>query len=196
MLMFRLFMRHAGKLCHMWKWTSNGILYDKGSHVILGWNDDIVDVMVIAQTNQVMHVHVNMKAENKALFYSLVYVDKYYIDHRALWMNLNMHSLLMKGNPWVLLGDFNVSLNLEDHCCGRYEPYIAMREFKDCVAYIKGYPYHISDHSPCVLLIPTVSKPKPKPFKFFNFLVQKEGFKNVFDRVGINMFMVFYVSCG
>ncbi|PWA66459.1 RNA-directed DNA polymerase, eukaryota, Reverse transcriptase zinc-binding domain protein [Artemisia annua] len=104
------------KVCHRWKWTSNGILYDKGSHVILGWNDDIVDAMVIAQNNQVMHVHVNMKADNKALFCSLVYVDKYYIDHRALWMNLNMHSLLMKVKPWVLLVDFNVSLNPEDHC--------------------------------------------------------------------------------
>nr|GEU62933.1 RNA-directed DNA polymerase, eukaryota, reverse transcriptase zinc-binding domain protein [Tanacetum cinerariifolium] len=40
-------------------------------------------------------------------------------------------------------------------------------------------PYRISDHSPSVLKIPTVSKPKPKPFKFFNFLIHKEGFHNV-----------------
>ncbi|GJV62250.1 putative RNA-directed DNA polymerase, eukaryota, reverse transcriptase zinc-binding domain protein [Tanacetum coccineum] len=37
-------------------------------------------------------------------------------------------------------------------------------------------PYRISDHSPCVLRIPMVTKPKPKPFKFSNFLVYKEGF--------------------
>lgn len=36
------------KVCHRWKWTSNGSLYDKGSHIILGWNNDIVDIMVIA----------------------------------------------------------------------------------------------------------------------------------------------------
>ncbi|PWA51085.1 RNA-directed DNA polymerase, eukaryota, Reverse transcriptase zinc-binding domain protein [Artemisia annua] len=37
-------------------------------------------------------------------------------------------------------------------------------------------PYRISDHSPCVLRIPNVAKLKPKPFKFSNFLVHKEGF--------------------
>nr|GEU44196.1 zinc knuckle CX2CX4HX4C [Tanacetum cinerariifolium] len=44
-----------------WKWTSNGSLYSKGSQIIHGWNDDLVDVMIMAQTNQVMHVHVNTR---------------------------------------------------------------------------------------------------------------------------------------
>ena len=44
------------KVCRRWKWTSNGNLCNKGSRIILGWNDDIVDVMVMASTNQVMHV--------------------------------------------------------------------------------------------------------------------------------------------
>ncbi|GJS72426.1 hypothetical protein Tco_0705267 [Tanacetum coccineum] len=44
------------KVCNGWKWTSNGSLCSKGSQIILGWNDDLVDVMIMAQTNQVMHV--------------------------------------------------------------------------------------------------------------------------------------------
>nr|GEV14958.1 hypothetical protein [Tanacetum cinerariifolium] len=36
-------------------------------------------------------------------------------------------------------------------------------------------PYHILDHSPYVLRIPS-TKPKPKPIKFSNFLVYKEDF--------------------
>ncbi|GJU01186.1 sodium/hydrogen exchanger 6 [Tanacetum coccineum] len=128
----------------------------------------------------------------------------------------------MRNKPWVLLGDFNVALNLEDHSVGGYEPNAAMRDFKECVQAMevvdinsiglhftwnqkpKGsndilkkidrimgnlqfndefpgsfaifQPYRISDHSSCVLRIPTVNKPKPKPFKFSNFLVYKEGF--------------------
>ncbi|GJQ89660.1 polypyrimidine tract-binding protein homolog 2 isoform X1 [Tanacetum coccineum] len=39
------------KLCHKvfrkWKWTSNGVVCLKGSRIILGWNPDIVDVVVI-----------------------------------------------------------------------------------------------------------------------------------------------------
>ncbi|GJR65874.1 putative RNA-directed DNA polymerase, eukaryota, reverse transcriptase zinc-binding domain protein [Tanacetum coccineum] len=39
----------------------------------------------------------------------------------------------MWNRPWVLLGDINVALNLEDHSAGGYELNAAMREFKDCV---------------------------------------------------------------
>ncbi|GKF51162.1 hypothetical protein Tco_0147629, partial [Tanacetum coccineum] len=42
------------------------------SRIILGWNDDIVDVMIMAQTNQVMHVQVNTQADHKTLFCSFV----------------------------------------------------------------------------------------------------------------------------
>ncbi|GJY71629.1 RNA-directed DNA polymerase, eukaryota, reverse transcriptase zinc-binding domain protein [Tanacetum coccineum] len=133
----------------------------------------------------------------------------------------------MRNKPWVLLGDFNVALNLEDHSVGGYEPNAAMRDFKECVQAIevvdinsiglhltwnqkpKGsndilkkidrimgnlqfndefpgsfaifQPYRISDHSSCVLRIPTVNKPKPKPFKFSIFLVYKEGFCEIVD---------------
>ncbi|GKC59858.1 sodium/hydrogen exchanger 6, partial [Tanacetum coccineum] len=59
--------------------------------------------------------------------------DNYYIDRRVLWSNLVGHAGLMRNRPWVLLGDFNAALNLEDHSSGGYEPNIAMRDFKDCV---------------------------------------------------------------
>ncbi|GJT62555.1 sodium/hydrogen exchanger 6 [Tanacetum coccineum] len=115
--------------------------------------------------------------------------------------NLIGHARLMRNRPWVLLGDFNAALNLEDHSAGGYEPNATMYEFKECVQAIevaevnstslhftwnqkpKGsngilkkidriignlqfiddfpgsfaifQPYRISDHSPCVLRIPT-----------------------------------------
>ncbi|GKC14696.1 RNA-directed DNA polymerase, eukaryota, reverse transcriptase zinc-binding domain protein, partial [Tanacetum coccineum] len=215
------------KVCSRWKWTSNGSLCSKGSRIILGWNDDIVDVMIMSQTNQVMHVQVNTRADHKTLFCSFVYADNYYIDRRELWNNLVGHAGLMRNRPWVLLGDFNAALNLEDHSAGGYEPNAAMREFKECVQamevsdvnctglhftwnqkskgsngilkkidrimgnlqFSNDFPgfftifqrYRISDHSPCVLRIPKVTKPKPKPFKFSNFLVYKEGFREVVE---------------
>ncbi|GJY88640.1 sodium/hydrogen exchanger 6 [Tanacetum coccineum] len=116
-----------------WKWTSNGNLCPKGTRIILGWNDDIVDVMIMAQTNQVIHLQVNIQVGNKALFYSIIYADDYYVSRRVLWHNLVGHASLMHDKPWVLLGDFNAALYLEDHSCGDYQPDIAMREFKECV---------------------------------------------------------------
>ncbi|GJW85216.1 RNA-directed DNA polymerase, eukaryota, reverse transcriptase zinc-binding domain protein [Tanacetum coccineum] len=134
---------------------------------------------------------------------------------------------LMRNRPWVLLGDFNAALNIEDNSLGGYEPNVAMRDFNECVQAmevadvnstglhftwnqkLKGsngilkkinrimgnlkfnddflgsfsifQPYRISDHSPCVLRIPMVTKPKPKPLKFSNFLVYKEGFREIVD---------------
>ena len=112
------------KVCRRWKWTSNGNLCDKGSRIILGWNDDIVDVMVLAQTNQVMHVQINIREDSNTLFCSFVYADNYYVNRRALWSNLVGHAAFMRNRPWVLLGDFNAALNLEDHSCGGYTPNI------------------------------------------------------------------------
>ncbi|GJS23712.1 uncharacterized protein Tco_0452344, partial [Tanacetum coccineum] len=213
------------KVCTRWKWTSNGGLCTKGTRIILGWNDDNVDIMIMAQTNQVMHCQINTRGDNRTIFCSFIYADNYYVDRRALWNNLAAHGSFMQDKPWVLLGDFNAALNLEDHSCGGYEPNISMREFKECVQRIevmdvnatglhftwnqkpKGdhgtlkkidrimsnvpfidefpgsfaifQPYRISDHTPCVLRIPKVCKLKPKPFKFSNFLVHKERFRDV-----------------
>ncbi|GJX93279.1 sodium/hydrogen exchanger 6, partial [Tanacetum coccineum] len=76
---------------------------------------------------------VNTRVDNKTLFCSFVYADNYYIYHRTLWSNLVGHAGLMRNMPWVLLGDFNAALNLEDHFSGSYELNIAMRDFKDYV---------------------------------------------------------------
>ncbi|GJX43289.1 sodium/hydrogen exchanger 6, partial [Tanacetum coccineum] len=84
-----------------------------------------------------MHVQVNTWADHKTLFCSFVYADNYYINHRVLWSNLVGHAGLMRNRPWVLLGDFNAALNLEDHSAGGYEPNAAMREFKECVQAIE-----------------------------------------------------------
>ncbi|GKA28479.1 sodium/hydrogen exchanger 6, partial [Tanacetum coccineum] len=174
------------KVCSRWKLTSNRSLCSKGSRIILGWNDDLVDVMIMAQTNQVMHVQVNTRADHKTFFCSFVYADDYDIDRRMLWTNLVGHAVLMRNRPWVLLGDFNPMLNLEDHSAGGYEPNASIREFKECVqtmevADVNSTGLHftwnqkpkssngilkkidrIMDHSLCVLHIPTGLK---SPFR-------------------------------
>nr|GFB52987.1 hypothetical protein [Tanacetum cinerariifolium] len=215
------------KVCRRWKWTSNENLCDKGSRIILGWNDDIVDVMIMSQTNQVMQVQVNVHENNKTIFCSFVYIDNYYVDRQALWSNLIGYAGLMRSRPCILLSDFNVALNLEDHCCGGYEPNIVKRDFKEYVqskevmdvncaglhftwnqkpkgsdgilnkidrimgnlqfnddflgSFAIFESYQISDHSPCMLRIPKIAKLKPKPFKFSNFLVYKEGFREMVE---------------
>ncbi|GKB68694.1 zinc knuckle CX2CX4HX4C containing protein [Tanacetum coccineum] len=40
-------------------------------------------------------------------------------------------------------------------------------------------PFCVYDHAPSILCIPTVTKPKPRPFKFFNILTCNDRFKDV-----------------
>ncbi|GJR83334.1 sodium/hydrogen exchanger 6, partial [Tanacetum coccineum] len=56
-------------------------------------------------------VQVNIRADNKALFCSIIYADNYYVAQRALWNNFVGHaSLICVINQWVKLGVLCIAL--------------------------------------------------------------------------------------
>ncbi|PWA69042.1 RNA-directed DNA polymerase, eukaryota, Reverse transcriptase zinc-binding domain protein [Artemisia annua] len=116
-----------------WDWTSNGNFCSSGSRIILGWNVDVVDLNVVAMSDQVIQTFVRFKADKKELFCSFVYAHNKYTHRRPLWDNLGLHNQLVCNRPWCVLGDFNSALNLEDKIEGSSVIDIAMREFKECV---------------------------------------------------------------
>ncbi|GJZ58069.1 hypothetical protein Tco_0613563, partial [Tanacetum coccineum] len=65
------------KLCSLvfrhWDWSSNGAWCDKGTRIILGWNHNDVDVVVLNQDDQTIHTRVWLKADRKELFCLFVY---------------------------------------------------------------------------------------------------------------------------
>ncbi|GJT21350.1 reverse transcriptase domain, reverse transcriptase zinc-binding domain protein [Tanacetum coccineum] len=89
------------------------------------------DVIVIASTSQVLHTKIILKADQKVVFCSFIYAAKYYIERRQLWESLQMHNHCIHDNPWVLMGDFNASLNLEDTFCSSSAINISMHDFKE-----------------------------------------------------------------
>ncbi|XP_035838846.1 uncharacterized protein LOC118486474 [Helianthus annuus] len=56
-----------------------------------------------------------------------------YHDRRSLWKDLCNFNALAREKPWIVLGDFNVALNMEDCLSGPSNHSIGMREFYDCV---------------------------------------------------------------
>ncbi|GJR90953.1 sugar transport protein 13, partial [Tanacetum coccineum] len=98
--------------CH-WDWSSNGALCHKGTRIILGWNHNDVDVIVINQDDQTIYTRVLLKA------------------------GLNQHKLYVRDKPWCLMGDFNTALFLADSTASSSNMDISMRDFKDCVANIE-----------------------------------------------------------
>nr|GEW08479.1 hypothetical protein [Tanacetum cinerariifolium] len=80
-------------------------------------------------------------------------------EHRYLWSELKLHKNVVCGYPWILMGDFNVALNLEDYLSSSSCLNSAMNDFKACVnkievvdinstgAYGIFQPYRLSNHS-------------------------------------------------
>ncbi|GKG27509.1 RNA-directed DNA polymerase, eukaryota, reverse transcriptase zinc-binding domain protein, partial [Tanacetum coccineum] len=50
--------------------------------------------------------------------------------------------------------------------------------------YAQFLPYMLSDHTPAVLVMPRICNVKPKPFKFHNYLTNKDNFILVESQVG------------
>ncbi|XP_021979805.1 uncharacterized protein LOC110875921 [Helianthus annuus] len=116
-----------------WHWASNGDRCDKGTRIIVGWNPSIFDVMVLSVSDQVMHLQLNFKNEKKMVFCSIIYAANYYVTRRELWKHLTLHKVFVRDAPWIMLGDFNSALNLEDKSMGCSSISASMREFQTCV---------------------------------------------------------------
>nr|GEU60823.1 hypothetical protein [Tanacetum cinerariifolium] len=98
----------CSKVFCSWDWSSNAGLCDKGCRIIIGWNLD-------------------------TLFVTVIYVANLSVMRRKLWSQLGIHKQV-DGLPLVLMGDFKVSLNMEDYYSGSYTMSSKMVEFKDVVA--------------------------------------------------------------
>ncbi|GJR70349.1 RNA-directed DNA polymerase, eukaryota, reverse transcriptase zinc-binding domain protein [Tanacetum coccineum] len=115
-----------------WKWTSNEMACSKGSRIILGWNPDIVNVVIISFNDQVMHVCIVFKAKKKELFCLFIYAHNRYIQRRDLWNNLSIHKRYIRNRPWYILGDFNMSLSADESSAGSSYINTGMQDFKEC----------------------------------------------------------------
>ncbi|GKB94219.1 uncharacterized protein Tco_0980356 [Tanacetum coccineum] len=69
----------------------------------------------------------------RSIFHSQPGLNNDDIRRRILWRNLTIHKRVVGIHPWVIMGNFNASLSIEDSSTGSSRFTIAMREFKECV---------------------------------------------------------------
>ncbi|GKD24495.1 RNA-directed DNA polymerase, eukaryota, reverse transcriptase zinc-binding domain protein [Tanacetum coccineum] len=127
----------------------------KNKEIVVGWNADEVDVMVVQSYNQAMLCLVEIiQTKNLA-------------NHRA----------------WIFMGDFNVTLKLEEHSNRSSNMSIDMNEFRDDVNNVEFekahgifLPYLLSDHSPAIMTILKGIIKKKKSFTFANYVADKDDF--------------------
>lgn len=78
-----------------WNWNSNARKCVGGSRIIFGWDPQLVDLMLISDTDQVLHCQISTRTTHKSFFCSIVYAGNYYIHRRELWTDLNKHKLFV-----------------------------------------------------------------------------------------------------
>ncbi|GJT92153.1 RNA-directed DNA polymerase, eukaryota, reverse transcriptase zinc-binding domain protein [Tanacetum coccineum] len=61
-----------------------------------------------------MHFKVNFIHDHRKHFVSFVYAENTERERKPLWRNLTDHCVLVNGEPWAVLGDFNVTIKVEE----------------------------------------------------------------------------------
>ncbi|GJS12272.1 RNA-directed DNA polymerase, eukaryota, reverse transcriptase zinc-binding domain protein [Tanacetum coccineum] len=155
------------------EWQSNVKDCKRGCRIIIGWNSREVTVMVINTRK----------------------------DRKSLWKTLHTYSSIVNNNPWVLMEDWSVSLNVGDHSAGGSCKTADMTDFKECIENIEvedlnflgnssfmgtfqtAHAYflpHLSfDDCPAVLKILDILTMRKRAFKFANFVAEKKEFVDV-----------------
>ncbi|GJX54328.1 hypothetical protein Tco_0282697, partial [Tanacetum coccineum] len=174
---------------------------DKGTGVILGWNSNMVDVTIISQDDQTMHVCLWIKAEKKELF-SLNLEDK---SVGSSNIDISMREFkecvdeveVSEVQRSGLNFTWNQKPRGEDGILKKIDRIMANQDFTDVFigAHAIFQPYRISDHSPAVLKIPMCYKVIPMPFKFANILVHNERFKDLIKEGWSMHFSGFSMFC-
>ncbi|GKD70592.1 putative RNA-directed DNA polymerase, eukaryota, reverse transcriptase zinc-binding domain protein [Tanacetum coccineum] len=169
----------CSKVFRNWDWTSNAGLCNKGCRIILGWNKDVVDVIVMHQTDQAIHAKVIHQADQKIICCTFIYAGNDPRERRVLWADLKLHKRV------TMYGALKYSTGLHftwsqkprrrNGVLKKLDRIMGNLDFVDTYqgAYAIFQPYRISDHSPSVLKIPSLTCTNPRPFKFYNFLAHK-----------------------
>ncbi|KAL7591715.1 hypothetical protein Lser_V15G35619 [Lactuca serriola] len=121
------------KVFGSWKWIANKGISGNTIRIIVGWNSNLFDVNLIDQNDQVLHCKISFPNNNKYVFCSFVYAANKYTERKVLWSSLKNHKGFVKDDPWVIGGDFNVILNLNESTAGSSRLTNGMVDFLDCI---------------------------------------------------------------
>ncbi|GJR13117.1 RNA-directed DNA polymerase, eukaryota, reverse transcriptase zinc-binding domain protein [Tanacetum coccineum] len=123
-------------------------------------------------------------------FCSIVYAGNNVSERRKLWRDLEIHKRFAGHYSWVILGDFNVTLDVAEHAVAgnpkcnvlkKLDRIMINEEFSNQFQKAHGIflPYMILDHSPAMLIIQDGYHVKKKAFKFSNFISKKKEFIDI-----------------
>nr|GEV40416.1 hypothetical protein [Tanacetum cinerariifolium] len=104
-----------------------------GCRIIVGWNSTFINMTCVCASKQAM-LCITESTDNKLIsFLTFVYASNSKMERRSLWKDINRHKVIPNGHPWAISGDFNVTLNPNEHSAGSSSITNGMLEFKDSI---------------------------------------------------------------
>ncbi|XP_071708278.1 uncharacterized protein [Rutidosis leptorrhynchoides] len=174
-----------------WLWTSNSSVCVKGTRIIVGWNPSIVQIMVLAVSDQALHCLVTTVADEPWVmmvdFNASLSIDESSMGSSRVTIamrefqecvdSIQMIDVNYSGFrfTWNQRPSSNIGL------LKKLDRVMANDSFieKYIDSHVLFQPYRISDHCPAILKIHVASELKRKPFKFSNYIADDADFTNV-----------------
>nr|GEZ82581.1 RNA-directed DNA polymerase, eukaryota, reverse transcriptase zinc-binding domain protein [Tanacetum cinerariifolium] len=104
---------------------------------MLSWNPLFSKIQVIQVTRQSVFCYIKGLQGKVKFFCTIVYASNSKDESKMLWKEIYMHKRISGNHPWALLGDTNVTLNVEEYSCGGSHINEEMQEFRDCINAVK-----------------------------------------------------------
>ncbi|XP_019244329.1 PREDICTED: uncharacterized protein LOC109224197 [Nicotiana attenuata] len=112
-----------------WKIEDN-YEYAPNGRIWLMWKEVDVNVTVLEKTEQLIHCYVQDKNSAFTCYITYVY-GLHTVQHRkSLWGNLKNVQL---NDPWLIIGDFNSVLNVDDRISGNTVQQVEVVDFQNCI---------------------------------------------------------------
>lgn len=111
-----------------WCFTSN-IGWHRGGRIVVAWDPHTFSINEIVGNSQFMHLQLTLVDRKIGFNATIIYAYNKEEERRSLWRNL---ILLQSKQPWIVMGDFNDILSVEDRIGvrGHSSPGV---EFRSCV---------------------------------------------------------------
>ncbi|GKA29391.1 RNA-directed DNA polymerase, eukaryota, reverse transcriptase zinc-binding domain protein, partial [Tanacetum coccineum] len=111
--------------------------YNRGCIILIGWDNDKVQCMIVHASDQAVLCSFEIQSTKRRLFCTFIHAEISGRLRKKLWSDLSNYKSMINDMPWVIMGDLNVCLNLEDHSEGISHMTQDMKDFKDNINDIK-----------------------------------------------------------
>ncbi|GJY05634.1 RNA-directed DNA polymerase, eukaryota, reverse transcriptase zinc-binding domain protein, partial [Tanacetum coccineum] len=160
--------------------TENGVL-----------RKEVEGVWLISKSRQYMFLLVETIDKKSKFFCTVIYASNSGMERRKLWKDLEIQKIVTNGVPWVILGDFNVTLKVSEHSNGSTNLSSEMSEFQDCINNIEVDDLHSEGFH--FTWTKSLKNPKCRTLKKLDRVMVNEAFIDSF-RQAHGVFLPYIIS--